>query len=64
MAEPENTMTDTSPWHPDYGLGDDIRMAAIREAERTSARDAAEMFNVHVTTVRLWRRRLRVTRGV
>ena len=50
--------TDSNPWHPDYGLTAELRIAALREAERTSVTEAAEMFNVHVSSVRRWRRRV------
>jgi len=60
VFEPEKQVT---PWHPDYGLTAELRIAALREAERTSVVEAAEMFNVHVSSVYNWRARLRVETG-
>jgi transposase len=57
VSQPEKQVTNQI-WHPDYGLTAELRIAALREAERTSAAEAAEMFNVHVSSVRRWRRRV------
>lgn len=57
MAEPEGPVSGV--WRPDYGLTDEYRMKILREAERSSAKKAADMFNVRFNTVYRWRSRLR-----
>lgn len=45
----------TSPFHPDYGLGDEFRRTVLAYAHRTSMSDAADAYRVGVSTVYRWR---------
>ena len=44
-----------SPYHPDYGLPQDLRITILRTAEQTSPATAAETHNVAVSTIYRWR---------
>ena len=45
-----------SPYHPDYGLPDDLRREALRTADLVSVRVAASIYRVSETTIYNWRR--------
>jgi len=47
-----------SPYNPDYGLPDEIRFRAVRDAVERSVREAAENNNVHISTVYKWKKDL------
>lgn len=63
MGEPSDSPLPGSPFHPSYGLPDTCRQRALREAERTSVAEAAEMFNVHTSTIYKWKKFYRVETG-
>ena len=42
--------------HPDYGLTDDVRLAALQDAERFGVQHAAETHRVGVSSVYKWRK--------
>jgi transposase len=46
----------TSPFHPEYGLTDDIRREAVRTADLLSVRMAASIYRVSVQSIYHWRR--------
>ena len=46
-----------TPFHPDYGLGDEHRLAALRCAETIGLHRAAVVFNVHLSSLYGWRKR-------
>ena len=46
-----------TPFHPDYGLGDEHRLAALRCAETIGLHRAAAVFNVHLSSLYRWRER-------
>ena len=48
-----------SPYHPDYGLPQDLRITILRTAEQTSPATAAETHNVAVSTIYRWRKVMR-----
>ena len=50
---------DQTTWHPDYGLPTERRLEALRYAETHSVKDAAEVFNVDLSTIYYWRKRMR-----
>jgi hypothetical protein len=43
-------------YHPDYGLPDDLRLAAVRSAEQVGVPRAAEMHRVSVVSIYRWRK--------
>lgn len=43
-----------SPFHPDYGLPVETRLAAITAAHHLPKRQVAELFRIHVSTLYLW----------
>jgi transposase len=45
-----------NPFHPDYGLPDDLRLEALRTADLVSVRMAASMYRVSTTSIYNWRR--------
>lgn len=47
------------PYHPSYGLPDDVRAQILVDAERLSVREAAELHNVSVSVIYLWRKALK-----
>lgn len=42
--------------HPDYGLTDDVRVAALRDAEHFGVPLAAEIHRVSVPSIYKWRK--------
>ena len=48
-----------SPYHPDYGLPQDLRITILRTAEQTSPAKAAKTHNVAVSTIYRWRKVMR-----
>jgi hypothetical protein len=42
--------------HPDYGLTDDVRLAALRDAERFGVQWAAETHRVSPASLYKWRK--------
>jgi hypothetical protein len=48
-----------SPYHPDYGLPQDLRITILRTAEQTSPATAAKTHNVAVSTIYRWRKVMR-----
>jgi transposase-like protein len=46
----------TTPYHPEYGLTDDIRREALRTADLVSVRVAASIYRVSTTSIYNWRR--------
>ena len=48
-----------SPYHPDYGLPQDLRITILRTAEQTNPATAAETHNVAVSTIYRWRKVMR-----
>ena len=42
--------------HPDYGLTDDVRVAALRDAERFGVQHAAETHRVSPASLYKWRK--------
>ena len=44
-------------FHPDYGLGDARRLAALRCAETIGLRRAAVAFDVSLSSLYVWRKR-------
>jgi transposase len=46
----------TFPYHRDYGLTDEVRLAAIETARVTSPRVAADHHNVGLSTIYKWMR--------
>jgi transposase-like protein len=49
-------MNQQSPYHPDYGLTDELRREALRTADRESVAVAASMYRVNQSTVYRWRK--------
>lgn len=45
-----------NPFHPEYGLPDDMRREVLRTAELLSVRMAASIHRVSVASVYNWRR--------
>lgn len=45
-----------SPYHPDYGLTDELRREALRTADLVSVRVAASIYRVALSTVYRWRK--------
>lgn len=45
-----------SSLHPDYGLTDDLRLAAVRAAEIFGVKSAAELHRVSVPSIYKWRK--------
>jgi transposase len=45
-------------WHPDYGVPTPHRMKVLREADRSGILKAAEMYNVGVSTLYRWRKKV------
>jgi transposase len=45
-----------SPYHPEYGLPDALRLEALRTADLVSVRMAASMYRVSTTSIYNWRR--------
>ena len=56
MSEPEKQVNNI--WHPDYGVPTPHRMKVLREADRSGILKAAEMYNVGVSTLYRWRKRV------
>lgn len=50
-----------TPFHPDYGLGDAFRRVVLTYAQRTSVPDAADTYNVGVSTLYQWKQRMTYT---
>ena len=48
--------TNQSPYHPEYGLPDDIRREALRTADLVSVRVAASIYRVSMRSIYNWRR--------
>jgi len=46
----------TSPYHPEYGLTDALRLEAVRTADLLSVRMAASIYRVSVQSIYHWRR--------
>ena len=46
----------TSPYHPQYGLPDALRLEAVRTADLLSVRMAASIYRVSVQSIYNWRR--------
>lgn len=44
------------PYHPQYGLSDDLRRAAVAYAKATSVKEAAIKFRVCRQSIRNWLR--------
>jgi hypothetical protein len=42
--------------HPDYGLTDDLRIGALRSAERFGVKNAAALYSVSTTSIYKWRK--------
>ena len=42
--------------HPDYGLTDDLRLAAVQDAEIISVKQSAALHRVSVTSIYKWRK--------
>jgi transposase-like protein len=49
-------MRQPSPYHPDYGLTDELRREALRTADLVSVAVAASMYRVNQSTVYRWRK--------
>jgi hypothetical protein len=49
-------MHQQSPYHPDYGLTDELRREALRTADLVSVRVAASVYRVSTTSIYNWRR--------
>jgi transposase len=45
-----------SPYHPEYGLTDDLRREALRTADLVSVRVAASIYRVSTASIYNWRR--------
>jgi transposase len=46
----------TSPYHPEYGLTDELRREALRTADLVSVRAAASIYRVSTASIYNWRR--------
>ena len=46
----------TSPFHPEYGLTDELRLEALRTADLLSVRMAASIYRVSEKSIYNWRR--------
>ena len=44
-----------NPYHPDYGLPQDLRLTILRTAEQTNPATAAKTHNVGISTIYRWR---------
>lgn len=44
------------PYHPNYGLPDDLRQAAVEYAKATSPKEAAVKFKVDLSSIYNWLR--------
>lgn len=42
--------------HPDYGLTDDLRIGALRSAERFGVKKAAALYSVSTASIYNWRK--------
>ena len=42
--------------HPDYGLTDDVRLAALQDAERFGVQHAAALYDVSPASLYKWRK--------
>jgi transposase len=45
-----------TPYHPEYGLPDALRLEAVRTADLVSVRVAASIYRVSVRSIYNWRR--------
>lgn len=45
-----------SSLHPDYGVPDELRLAAVRDAEIFGVKSAAELHRVSVASIYRWRK--------
>lgn len=45
-----------SPFHPEYGLTDELRLEALRTADLLSVRMAASIYRVSEKSIYNWRR--------
>ena len=43
-----------TPFHPDYGLTEDIRVSAVLAAELLPRSAVAKQFNIHESTLSRW----------
>ena len=50
--------SETFQYHKDYGLTDDVRLAAVRDAELMRVADAAKKNGVSTVSIYTWRKRL------
>jgi hypothetical protein len=51
----QSIQTNPAPFHPDYGLPQDLRITILRTAEQTNPATAAKTHNVGVSTIYKWR---------
>jgi transposase-like protein len=49
-------MNNQSPYHPEYGLTDELRREALRTADLVSVRVAASVYRVSKSSIYNWRR--------
>lgn len=56
MSEPENQVNNI--WHPDYGVPTKHRMKVLNTADRDGVTKAAEIYNVGVSTIYHWRKKV------
>ena len=50
--------SETFQYHKDYGLTDDVRLAAVRDAELIRIEQAAKKNGVSTVSIYKWRKRL------
>jgi transposase-like protein len=50
--------SETFQYHKDYGLTDDVRLAAVRDAELMRVAEAAKKNGVSTVSIYNWRKRL------
>jgi len=53
-----NMKSETFQYHKDYGVTDDVRLAAVRDAELMKIEQAAKKNGVSVGSIYKWRKRL------
>lgn len=54
-----NTPDGCSPWHPDYGVTDDIRFKAVTIAKQSGVEAAIRETGFHQSTIYKWMKALK-----
>ena len=52
-----NMQRNSLQYHPDYGLTDEIRIKAVRDAQITEVKVSAKINRVSVSSIYKWRKR-------